>query len=101
MTSSESDKSSGRRVKVCIAGRVQGVGYRYSTIQKAISLGLSGWVRNLTNGDVEAVFQGEPETVDHMIEWCRKGPAFAKVRSVDVTDEDLLPGDRQPFEVRH
>jgi len=76
------------RIHVLVSGKVQGVFFRSSTKEKAEELGISGWVRNLSDGRVEAVFEGEKEKVDKMVEWCRKGPEFAKVTDVDVFTEE-------------
>jgi acylphosphatase len=67
---------------VLVSGLVQGVGYRHSTYRRALELGLRGWVRNLPTGNVEAVFQGDRATIERMIEWCRRGPALARVDDV-------------------
>jgi len=65
-----------------IEGRVQGVGFRFSTARKAQSLGLTGWVKNLPDGRVEALFEGESGTLDTMDVWCQEGPRMAAVRAV-------------------
>ncbi|MBO0349096.1 acylphosphatase [Phormidium pseudopriestleyi FRX01] len=70
---------------VLISGIVQGVGYRFSTVHQAQKLGVSGWVRNLTDGRVEAIFEGNPEILDRMIAWCHQGPSSAQVTDVTVT----------------
>ena len=80
-----------RTVRVRIAGRVQGVGYRYWTEAVAGELGLSGWVRNRRDGTVEAVFSGAPDDVAQMIERCREGPPAAQVTSVDVSEDTPEP----------
>ena len=67
-----------------ITGRVQGVSYRYWTQTTAQRMELSGWVRNLSNGSVEAVVKGEPERVEDFIKHCHEGPPLAVVESVDV-----------------
>ena len=67
-----------------ILGRVQGVWYRASTKQKAEELGLTGWVKNTADGNVEAIFEGEKSTVDEMIAWCRVGPPLAQVDDVKI-----------------
>jgi acylphosphatase len=72
---------------VTISGRVQGVGFRYSTRQRARSLDVAGWVRNNADGTVEAVFEGEPERVDALVAWCRRGPGGAWVDDVSVEVE--------------
>ncbi|MBW2085078.1 MAG: acylphosphatase [Deltaproteobacteria bacterium] len=70
------------RVRLIISGRVQGVYFRYSTEREASRLGLSGWVRNLRSGDVEAVIEGEESLVEEMVKWCRHGPPGAMVHEV-------------------
>jgi acylphosphatase len=79
-----------RCVRVRISGRVQGVFFRASCARLAEELGLSGWVRNRPDGDLEAVFQGTDEAVDDMIGWCREGPPHARVAGVDVCAEPPL-----------
>ncbi len=85
------------RAHVLISGRVQGVGYRFSTQDMAVLLKLSGWVRNLKDGQVEAVFEGNPEQVEEMIRWCHQGPPHAVVKQVIVEYEP--PQDLQGFEI--
>jgi len=86
-------------VHVFVSGMVQGVFYRSWTEETAEELGLKGWVRNLPDGRVEALFEGEKSRVERMIELCRKGPPHAKVESVQVRKE--RPSDFERFEVRH
>jgi acylphosphatase len=76
-----------RRVHVFISGRVQGVAFRHYTVKTAVSLNLKGWVRNLDDGRVETVFEGEDDPVDAMLAWCWKGPSLAHVTYVDVQEE--------------
>jgi acylphosphatase len=87
-----------KRVRVRASGRVQGVFFRAETRARAESLGLSGWVRNAPDGIVEAVFEGGPERVDSMVEWCRRGPSGARVDELDVTPEE--PTGETGFRVR-
>ena len=87
------------RVHVFVLGKVQGVFFRSSTKDKAEELSLSGWVRNLDDGRVEAVFEGEKEAVDKMVEWCRVGPENAKVTQVEVVAE-VHKGDFKEFFLR-
>jgi acylphosphatase len=87
-----------RRALVQIRGRVQGVGFRYSVLARARSLGLGGWVRNRTDGSVEAAFEGDDERVRSMVDWCRRGPAGAEVRTIDV--EWTEPEGESVFRVR-
>jgi acylphosphatase len=81
-----------RTVTVKIEGRVQGVYYRAWTKQTARGLGLDGWVRNATDGSVEAVFSGPAPAVEEMLKLCADGPPDAKVTAVTITDE----GDAAP-----
>lgn len=69
-----------------ISGRVQGVGFRAWTAMRANDLGLSGWVRNLADGDVEATFCGPADAVEAMLASCREGPRLARVRAVEVIE---------------
>jgi len=75
------------RARVVISGRVQGVGFRAHTRTRARSLGVEGWVRNLPDGRVEAVFEGTRAAVQQMVSWCYSGPNDAAVERVDVTWE--------------
>jgi len=75
---------------ILISGRVQGVWYRASTKNKAEQLGIKGWVKNTTNGEVEAVFQGEEKLVEKMITWCYQGPPLAKVDKISVKKQDNI-----------
>ena len=86
------------RAHTFITGKVQGVGYRYSTVNKASQLNISGWVRNLPDGRVEAVFESDREVVEKMINWCHQGPPAAVVQDVSV--EYSEPEGLQGFEVR-
>lgn len=81
---SNPNQSKQTRAHVFISGKVQGVGYRYSTMNEAKKLGLSGWVRNLPDSRVEAVFEGESEVVAEIIRWCHQGPTAAVVKDVQV-----------------
>lgn len=69
-----------------ITGRVQGVYYRASTVQQALALGLTGWVRNRHDGSVEALVCGAADAVQALIDWAHRGPAMARVDSVEVRD---------------
>ena len=88
-----------QRAHVYVSGDVQGVFFRDSTRQKAQQLGLAGWVKNLPDGRVEALFEGPSQKVTEMVRWCEQGPPHAAVENVDVefdTAQEDLPG----FEVR-
>jgi acylphosphatase len=76
------------RVHVWIKGKVQGVCFRAYTQEKAEELGVFGWVRNLPDGKVEAIFEGEEDSVKEMVKWCHKGPSYAYVAEVTAVEED-------------
>ncbi len=78
-----------------ITGRVQGVFYRESMRMRAEALGVTGWVRNLRNGAVEAVIQGEENAIAELIAWCRIGPPAAAVSNVEIS---FAPGHFTRFE---
>ena len=69
-----------------VSGGVQGVGFRWSTREEAARRGLAGFVRNLPDGRVEAVFEGSPEAVEAMVGWCRSGPRWAAVSGIEVEE---------------
>lgn len=79
-------------------GRVQGVFFRDETRSRSESAGVSGWVTNRPDGAVEAVFEGEPDAVEQLVGFCRRGPSRAEVSSVEVTEEE--PEDLVGFQVR-
>jgi acylphosphatase len=76
------------RVHLLVSGRVQGVFYRGTCLEEARARGLAGWVRNLADGRVEAVFEGPEEQVREMIRWCYRGPMGARVEAIDVKHEE-------------
>lgn len=76
------------RVRVVVSGRVQGVFFRDTTRRRALQRGVSGWVRNCADGSVEAVFEGPPEEVEGMVEFCRTGPRGAQVERVESYEEE-------------
>jgi acylphosphatase len=81
-----------KRYYVLISGRVQGVFFRANTYKTAHSLGLGGWVRNLTDGRVETTFEGEAEKAEAMLVWCRTGTPPARVDRVEVTEQNAAGG---------
>jgi len=89
-----------KRVHVFISGRVQGVWFRSYTEAEAKKLGVKGWVRNLPDGRVEAVFEGEDSAVDKMVAWCHKGSPYAKVEKVEVIEEPYK-GEFTDFKIRY
>jgi acylphosphatase len=89
-----------RRIHVYISGRVQGVAFRARTHREAARLGLGGWVRNLPDGRVEAVFEGPDEKITEMLAWCRKGPSLALVKGVEL-NEETCADDFRDFTIRY
>jgi acylphosphatase len=86
------------RRRVLISGRVQGVAFRAATRARARTGALAGWVRNLADGRVEAVFEGEPAAVAALVAWCEQGPSGARVDRIEVRDE--APEGLPDFRVR-
>jgi len=88
------------RFHIFISGRVQGVFFRENTKTKAEKLGIVGWVRNLADGRVEAILEGEKEKIDELIDWAKQGPTFAKVDNLEILTEEYQ-GEFQNFEVKY
>jgi len=88
------------RVHILVSGRVQGVRFRESTLQKAQKLGVFGWVKNLAGGRVEAVLEGEKGAVQKLAKWAKSGPLFAKVNNIEV-DWGEYKGEFVCFEIRY
>jgi acylphosphatase len=88
------------RAHVFVSGWVQGIFFRQNTQQKAESHGVTGWVRNLPDGRVEAIFEGEEEDVKALVDFCRKGPRGAVITNVDVTFERFT-GEFRNFKVTY
>jgi len=76
------------RAHAYVSGRVQGVFFRSTVADLAESLGVAGWVRNLSDGRVETLLEGERSSVEKVVEFCRRGPSGAHVRDLDVKWED-------------
>ncbi|MDZ7733311.1 MAG: acylphosphatase [Acidimicrobiia bacterium] len=85
------------RRRVLVEGRVQGVSFRDRCRLEADRHGVGGWVRNLPDGRVEAVFEGDEAAVERLVAWCRDGPQAARVTGVETHDEE--PGGEGPFRV--
>jgi len=86
------------RVRVFVEAWVQGVSFRYHTIQEATRLGICGWVRNLPDGRVEAVYEGPRDAVEEILAWTRHGPRWAHVTGMSIHDEE--PKGERGFGVR-
>ncbi len=88
------------RTHIFVSGKVQGVFFRSGTREKAQELGVTGWVRNLADGRVEAIFEDGQENVEEMVRWCKKGPRYAVVDGVEVIPENYK-GEFQGFIIRY
>lgn len=88
------------RRRVVISGRVQGVNFRYYTRSMARQVGAVGWVRNLPDGNVEAVIEGAPEVVEEVISWCWNGPPSGRVDNVLVQEESPT-GEFADFDIKY
>ncbi len=88
-----------KRAHVKIYGKVQGVWFRVHTKEMAEKLGIKGWVRNVPDGSVEAVFEGEEENLEEMIRWCHHGPPLARVTKVEIKYEE--PKGEKEFRIRY
>jgi acylphosphatase len=87
------------RAHVVVSGLVQGVFFRQSAADEADRAGVAGWVRNLSDGRVEAVFEGAPAGVEALVAWCREGTPFSQVEDVEVAWEE--PEGLTGFRIRH
>ena len=87
------------RVHVFVSGRVQGVFFRVETRREATKRNVVGWVRNTFDGRVEAVFEGEKEDVEQLVDFCRRGPPSANVTKIDMRWGDYV-GEFEGFEIR-
>lgn len=81
-----------------VSGRVQGVGFRWMVMQQARSLGVTGWVQNLSDGRVELCCEGDDDAVDQLIDWVKEGPQYARVDHLNVNQ--VSPQGFTRFEVR-
>ena len=87
-----------RAVKIIVSGAVQGVFFRHETRGLARELGLKGWVKNLADGTVEIVAEGEEPSIQKIIQFSREGPQGASVTGIGVTEFD---GEAGMFEIRY
>ena len=88
------------RLHIVIEGIVQGVFFRASTIEESSKLGLTGWVKNCSDGRVEAVFEGEIDKIEQIVEWCKKGPPGAVVSNVETVLERAT-GEYDSFTIKY
>jgi len=89
-----------QRVRILVSGRVQGVGFRYSTVYEANRLSLDGWVRNRRDGRVEILAEGRSEDIEALLSWCKNSPPGSRVTSVQHTEEPADP-PLVGFEIRY
>jgi acylphosphatase len=87
------------RIRLIVKGRVQGVYFRASTAQQARHLGLTGWVMNRHDGSVELVAEGRSDSIEELIDWCRRGPPGARVDEVDLQRREFQ-GEFNEFRIR-
>ncbi len=85
-------------IKIIVSGRVQGVFFRAETKKTADRLGINGYVKNLSDGSVEAMFKGDPSIVAQMIKWCNKGSAASKVEQVITKEIDQVNEQSENFD---
>lgn len=88
------------KAHVYIGGRVQGVFFRSETQDEAVRRNVLGWVKNLPDGRVEAIFEGEKEDIEKVIEFCKRGPSGAKVTKVDVQWQNFT-GEFKDFRIKY
>ena len=88
------------RAHILVSGRVQGVFFRENTQRKAKKLVINGWIKNLSDGKVEAVFEGDKKSVGKIVEWVKNGPILARVESIDIEWQEYL-GEFTDFEIRY
>ncbi|TFH18277.1 MAG: acylphosphatase [Lentisphaerales bacterium] len=89
-----------KRAHLEVSGRVQGVCFRFETVEQAERLGLVGWVRNTTGGNVAIVAEGEEKDLSDLAEWCHKGPSMAQVTNVSL-DFSEATGEFRTFTIRY
>jgi acylphosphatase len=89
-----------KRIHIFVAGRVQGVFFRQSTRVMAIKNNVNGLVRNLNDGRVEIIAEGETQNIDNLVTWCKTGPANSRVDEFKLLDEDFI-GEFENFQVKY
>ena len=100
MSHDRSRDSRRRRVRVTISGHVQGVAFRYHTRHQARANEVRGWVRNLPDGRVEALFDGSKDEVASILRWCSRGSPLSRVTGVKTRDEEALEELPSSFDIR-
>lgn len=87
-----------KRLKIRIEGKVQGVTYRYNTRNFAQKNNIKGWVKNLSDGTVSVVAEGEEKDLLKLIQWCKEGPTYAKVKKIEIEWSKYI-GDLNEFDI--
>ncbi len=95
---SATESTSQCRRRVLVSGLVQDVWFRATTAKQAVQAGVRGWVRNLSDGRVEAVLEGTADAVNEMVDFCSRGPEMARVDRIEVVEED--PENLEGFQIR-
>ena len=88
-----------KNLQITVSGRVQGVGFRYSALHKAQQLGIKGFVKNMYDGSVFIEAEADEVAMDHFLIWCNKGPSFARVEKVGITEGSIK--NYSSFIVKH
>ena len=88
-----------KRYRVIVSGRVQGVCFRYYTVEMAKKLGITGWVRNLYSRQVEAVVEGKSPKIDQMLSFLKEGPSMAHVTDCQIVEEPYKPDEFTDFRI--
>jgi len=83
-------------IHIKIHGKVQGVFYRAETKKKADSLHITGWVKNMSDGTVEALFEGDEDNINQLLDWCKQGPEMAKVEKIEILQQRTITGNPYP-----
>lgn len=89
-----------RRIHIFISGRVQGVFFRYFTKKEAEKLNIKGFVKNLVDGRVEIIAEGNEKNIENLLEWCKKGSILANVKKIELIDEKFK-NEFDIFEIRY
>ncbi|MFC1663573.1 acylphosphatase [Patescibacteria group bacterium] len=100
LNSPELSKEKFKRAHIFVIGKVQGVFFRLNTEERAKKLGITGWIKNLEDGRIEAIFEGKKESVEKIIKWTKMGPLTAKVNKADIKWQEYKD-EFKDFEIRY
>jgi len=90
-----------RRVRMILSGKVQGVFFRNFAKQNANKLGIVGYAKNIGDGKMEILAEGEERKIEEFVKLCKKGPMMAHVTSLDMTEETVVPDEHEYFDIRY